>query len=308
MRAAAAAAIGEDLLRTFYHAGAAEAGEQALIKHMIANASLPPQFHGTGCGEQGPFTWYLLSTARWRQRTRVVPWVQRDAGHHICNARWLYPVRHPSFVHFSGCSGSQQGGVRGPSALASQERCVDAYQLCPRGLSRTPPTIPATSSPNTSTADPEDERVAWQSAYEASLGRRVAGLATRVQLRREMGDWVDERLAVQTLERANPTERNHGRTERTPSSRTLRAPPNSSWYCAQLPPRNYRGHLRSLVGTELRPQEHPTSTSKVCWCTWRWQIAQLKAELREVCNSASHTPFSRTRSCAIAKIANSVPK
>lgn len=177
MRAAAAAALGNEILDLYYNAEAGAAGEWAMIHHMQNNASVPARF--SLAAEQGVFTWHLLS--RWRNRTRVVSWLTRDAPLHVCHTQWLHPIRQPSFVHFSGCSGFQRFGAHGGGAqeqsLRIQEGCLKKYRLCE--------VFPLSSSPSS----PAEDTAAWVSGYEDGYRSYAAGLSTPLSLRGEMEAW-----------------------------------------------------------------------------------------------------------------------
>ena len=102
MRARAALGM-QEVLDQYYNATVSSWGEHALVTHMVKERGLPRDFYGGG--EQGPVNWHLLS--KYARQTRMVPWLQHDQGTSFgCQTEWLYPVRQPSFVHFSGCSHS----------------------------------------------------------------------------------------------------------------------------------------------------------------------------------------------------------
>ena len=91
-----------DVLQLYYDAEAARAGPSPLIRHMKDTRGLPEKF--CGGGEQGAVNWHVLS--RHAGRVGVVSWIGRDAYQFDCQAEgsYMYPVRVPSLIHFSGCN------------------------------------------------------------------------------------------------------------------------------------------------------------------------------------------------------------
>ena len=202
VRASAVNATIGAVLDRFYNAEAADKGEIALTKYMMVNASLPGRYAATGCGEQGALTYHLVN--HYSDTVRIVPWLGRDWLRNTCMLKYLYPIRLPSFVHFSGCRAGEvanSGENRSrwhASAVGQLQRCVRI--LCPYEH------LNGTSSSKTSMthADPskswDEQVIARWSAY---YGRVSTSGASTLLMRDEMPNFT----TWQGDQRANPNKR-----------------------------------------------------------------------------------------------------
>ena len=162
VRAKAADAALYEAVRLYYDYEYATQGEKQLANFMVANRSLPLRF----CcgGEQGPLNYHLL-TSTFRNRTRMVPWLLRDVDITSCDTDFIYPTRHPSFIHFSGCtaktsSGKSRAHLCVPLVCREDEEGIEV-----------------------ATEEPSD---AWVSRYELRLSQMFVGTPKTAQLKSEL--------------------------------------------------------------------------------------------------------------------------
>ena len=162
VRAKAADAALYEAVRLYYDYEYATQGEKQLANFMVANRSLPLRF----CcgGEQGPLNYHLL-TSTFRNRTRMVPWLLRDVDITSCDTDFIYPTRHPSFIHFSGCtaktsSGKSRAHLCVPLVCREDEEGIEVAT--------------------------EEASDAWVSRYELRLSQMFVGTPKTAQLKSEL--------------------------------------------------------------------------------------------------------------------------
>ena len=162
VRAKAADAALYEAVRLYYDYDYATQGEKQLANFMVANRSLPLRF----CcgGEQGPLNYHLL-TSTFRNRTRMVPWLLRDVDITSCDTDFIYPTRHPSFIHFSGCtaktsSGKSRAHLCVPLVCREDEEGIEFAT--------------------------EEASDAWVSRYELRLSQMFVGTPKTAQLKSEL--------------------------------------------------------------------------------------------------------------------------
>ena len=257
MRGAAARQLAQQVLERFYDATEAAKGEGPLIKFML-NRSVPGDFYGGG--EQGPINWYLLS--QMADRTRVIPWLQRDRGLNDCGRPWIYPVRHPSIIHFSACGRTHENSLRCHAELCedaapapdSAASSAASSPLAPRATRQaSSPLEPRTRGPALQPARIKPPSASsgfspgfgWLRRYDAAEATRLmgGGGSLQLRLRHQVPSWsareFAEHCAGSDAVHANSRSRRHGSLCIALRNGTVREDA-VQWTCSRLPMHHHR--------------------------------------------------------------------